>query len=937
MNQTRYHKLILSQIQDMIKRLAVLFLLILTTVGNAQEMTFTGVVNDTINDKPLENAVVMAVRLSDGKLLGYTRSEADGSFDLKGVPIDTMELIVTHYNFDEKRFYIIGSSENDSIEIPNIILPEQATEMDEVIVFANKKPIYFRGDTLVYVADSFATKENAMVEDLIKNLPGLEVDDDGNISSQGRQITKVLVDGDEFFGDDPTIATRNLQAEGVDKVEVYEKEDETSGGNSEEKIQVLDVKLKEDAKKGYFGKVAGSGGANPEYLNNDPNGQLFYEGELLANYFNKDLKVSVFALGSNTPNTGFSYRDASRFGLTNEFSGGWRSQFGGRSQVSGLPQNYKGGFYYSDKIGKKEKVKIGLNYTYNDSRLTTDQSRTNEFFLPDTTYTSESRNQEFQKQLSHTMNFTLEYALSKQTTLELKSNLTVREEEIEEDNETTFYSALRDSTNATNVTNSSTAGGLETNVDARLVHEFKKRNRELMVQYQLGYTETDRENFMESNILFYELPIPDSSYNQRRDILSNTTGHRGLIEYTEPLSRKLKLNLQYKVDYFYGEQSTLTYDRNGGAYDSLASIYSNDFSNDRLENRAGASLIYTDRKHSLNAGTRVRNVVIDNIDNFTGALIQQDVNNILPFVEYTYKWSNSHRLRFNYRTSSAQPSLSQLQPVRDNTNPNNLQVGNPDLIPNYTHSLNTFYNKWNALKQSYMWASAYMSITNDAFSNSIFYLPDGRTISQSINVDGNVNAGVFAGGGIPLFDKKLRLDPRVNANYTRFNSQINGLENVTENLGVGGEVQLGLRSDTMEISIKASYQYNSPNSSLAIGANQPYMQQRYSAEVFFELPWKFFIESDAGYTINSQRADGFNINPFIWNAKLNKRFLKTGNLVVHIAVNDIFNQNIGIDRSIGNNVITDTRNVIIARYFMAGLTLRFNNNKTKVDEGKGMF
>lgn len=898
-------------------------------------MNFSGVVNDTINDRPLENAVVMAIRLADGKLLGFTRSEADGSFELTGVPIDTMELVVTHYQFDEKRFYIIGSAENDSIHIPNIILPEQATEMEEVVVYANKEPIYFRGDTLVYVADSFATKENAVVEDLIKNLPGLEVDEDGNISSQGRQVTKVLVDGDEFFGDDPTIATRNLQADGVDKVEIYETEDENSGGNSDEKIQVLDVKLKEDAKKGYFGKVAASGGANSEYFQDEPNGQLFGEGEFLANYFNKDLKLSVFGLGSNTPNTGFSYRDASRFGLTNEFSGGWRSRFGRGSALTGLPQNYKGGFYYSDKLG--EKVKIGLNYTYNDSRLTTDETRNNEFFLPDTTYTSESRDREFQQQMSHTVNFSIDYAISDKTSLELKSNVTLRGEELEENNSTNFYSQLRDSTNATNVRNTSTADGLESNVDVLFKHDFEKRNRELEVQYQFGYTDSDRENFMQSNILFYELPLPDSTFDQKRDILNNTTGHRGLVDYTEPLSRKLKVNVQYKVDYFYGTQSTLTYDRTGSGYDSLSSIFSNDFSNTRLENRVGASLIYTDRKHSLNAGARVRNVSIDNLNNFTDDLIEQNVNNFLPFIEYTYKWSNSQRLRFNYSTSSSQPSLDQLQPVRDNTNPNNLIIGNPDLIPNYSHNLNAFFNKWNAIEQSYIWATAYMNYTDDAFSSSIFYLPDGRTISQSINVDGNINAGAFAGGGIPLFDKKLRLDPQVNATYSRFNSVINGLNNTTENLNFGGEMKLGLRSDTMEISISASYQYNSPSSSLSLGANQPFMQQTYSAEVFFELPWRFFIESDAGYTINTQRAEGFNINPFIWNAKLNKRFLETGNLVAHIAVNDIFNQNIGIDRNIGNNVITDTRNIIIARYFMAGLTLRFNNNKTKEDEGKGWF
>lgn len=919
----------------MLGRLVITALIIFSSIYSVgQDMKFTGVVNDTINDKPLENAVVMAVRLSDGVLLGFTRTNEDGSFELNDVAIDTLELVVTHPKFDDKRFYIIGSKENNEINIPNIIMPEEATEYEEVVVYANKEPIYFRGDTLVYVADSFATKENAMVEDLLKNLPGLQVDDDGNISSQGRQVTKVLVDGDEFFGDDPTIATRNLQADGVETVEVYEAEDEASGGNSEEKIQVLDVRLKEDAKRGYFGKVAGSGGANSEYFSDEPNGSIFYEGEMLANYFDRDLKVSVFALGSNTPNTGFSYQDASRFGLTNEMNGGWRSQFGGGSQLQGMPENYKGGFYFSNKIGKKKKAKIGLNYTYNDSQMTTNEERNSEYFLTDTTYTTESYDYREEQQLSHTVNFTLDYQLDSLTSLELKSNVILREESKEESNSTDFYSESRVLTNATNVDNSNTANGLDGNIDLKLVRDFNKRNRELIVQYQYGYTEQERENFMQSNILFYEIPVPDSTFDQKRDINNKTNGHRGLIEYTEPLSRKLKLNFQYRADYFIGSQSNLTYNENNGEYEDLAMLYSNDFDNIRFENRAGASLIYTDRKHTLNVGTRARNVKIDNQNNFTDSIIQQDVDNLLPFLQYTYKFSNSQRLRFNYRTSSSQPSLNQLQPVRDNTNPNNLVIGNPDLIPNYTHGLNAFYNKWNALEQSYIWASTFLNYTNDAFSNSITYLPDGRTVSQAINVDNNINAGFFMGGGIPLFKKKLRLDPRVDVNYSKFNSEINNQSNTTENLGVGGQLDIGVRNDTMEIGFGVSYRYNIPNSSLSIGTNQPYTVQSYSMDVFFELPARFFIESDAKYTINSQRAEGFNISPFIWNAKLNKRFLKTGNLVASISAYDILNQNVGIRRSIENNVIIDNRNQIIARYFMVGLTLRFNNNKTKVDEGK---
>ncbi|PKR80572.1 hypothetical protein CW751_09365 [Brumimicrobium salinarum] len=914
------------------KKLLALSFFLFSFVSLSQEMKFTGFVNDTLNDQPLENAIIMAVRLSDGMLLGYTRSESDGSYNLRGVPIDTMELVISHHAFDEKRYYIIGSADNNEIHIPNVVLPEQATQLDEVVVYANKEPIYFRGDTLVYVADSFATKENAMVEDLIKNLPGLEVDDDGNVSSQGRKVTKVLVDGDEFFGSDPTIATRNLAADGVDKVEVYETEDETSGGNTEEKIQVLDVRLKDDAKQGYFGKIAGSGGANSEYFRDQPNGSGFYEGELLANYFDKDLKISVFALGSNTPNTGFSYRDASRFGLTNEMKGGWRSSMN-TSNLNGLPENYKGGFYYSNKIG--EKIKIGLNYTYNDSRLTREQVRESEHFFADTTYVKRDSSFSEQMQQSHTVNLNFEYDINDKTKLKMKSNLTLRNENILDDNTIDFYNSNNKRFSASTVRNETEAEGLEGNVELELNKKFEKRFRELDVLYQLGYTESDRDNTLNSELYFGQFITPDSIYDQKRNRLNNTTGHRLLVDYMEPITRRFRLKFQYRLDYFYGEQSTSTFNRTPTGYDNLANLYSNDFNNTRLENRGAAGIYYTDRKHSLEVGSRFRNVQIDNFNNVSNENINQNVNDVLPYLEYSYKFSNAHRFRFSYSTSSDQPSLDQLQPVLDNTNPNSIVIGNPNLKPNYSHNANINYNKWNALKQSYIYGGAYFNYTDNAFSNSVVYMPNGQSIARSINVDGNLYSGFYAGGGIPLFKKLLSLRPQANGGYTRFNTEINNQMNTTENYNIDGELGLDLRNDTIEISISAGLSYNDPRSTLSNGLNEPYYVQRYRASVFFELPFRFFVESDAVYEINSRRAAGFNEKPFIWNAKLNKRFLKTGNLVVHASVYDIFNQNIGISRNVGTNIITDTRSRIIARYFMIGATLRFNNNKTKVDEGGG--
>lgn len=917
------------------KKYAFLFLIIATTFfAHTQEMKFTGVVNDTVNNRTLEDAVVMAVRLSDGKLLGYTRTQADGTFELSGVPIDTLELIISHYQFDEKRYYIIGSEDNNEIHIPNIIIPEKATVLDEVVIYANKEPIYFRGDTLVYVADSFATKENATVEDLLKNLPGLQVDESGNVSSQGQRITKVLVDGDEFFGTDPTIATRNLTAEGVDRIEVYETEDDASGGNTEEKIQVLDVRLKDDAKRGYFGKIAGSGGFNAEKLNNEPGGKFFYEGEVLANYFDRSLKLSVFGLGSNTPNTGFSYSDASRFGLTNEMPGGWRS-FMSPGRVDGLPENYKGGFYFNNKFN--DKFSMGLNYTYNDSRVELNQTKDSEYFFGDTTYVKKDTIFNYQEQQSHTVNLELEYKFDEKTFLRLKANLIQRNEENIEDDTSDFLSSNGTRFSATNVHNETEGEGLESNVELFFKKDFAKRNRTFDALYQFGYTTTDRNNTLQSEMFYGQFNTPDSIFDQKRNIANSTSGHRLLLNYQEPLSNSFRLKFQYRLDYFYGSQATSTYDRTPTGYDAYADIYSNDFSNIRLENRGALGVLYTNRKQTLEIGARVRNVVIENVNNQTLENIDQDVSNILPYLEYNFRFSNSQRFTFSYSTSSSQPSLDQLQPVRDNTNPNYIAIGNPNLVPNYAHDLRLHYNKWNALTYSYIYGGAYFNYTDNAFSNSIEYLPNGRSIATAVNVDGNMYGGFYAGGGVPLFTKELSLRPNASGNYTNFKSFINNQENITQNIGLDGSIGIEYRTDSIEVSISGGIGYNIPKSSLSMGINDPYTVQRYKLTVFFELPWRFFIDSDVAYEINSQRAEGYNATPLIWNAKLSKRFLKTGNLVIHGQVYDIFNQNIGISRNVGTNIITDIRSQVIARYFMFGATWRFNNNKTKEDAGRGHF
>ncbi|SFT87874.1 Outer membrane protein beta-barrel family protein [Lishizhenia tianjinensis] len=887
----------------------------------AQTMKFTGVVNDTTNQKPLENVVVMAINLSDSVLLGFTRTNAAGEFLLDNIPFGEMELLFTHPRFADKSYFIIGSELNRDIHIPNVILPNIATELQEVVIYANKEPIFFKGDTLVYQADSFNVKPNAVVEDLLKRLPGIEVDEEGNIKSQGQEVAKVLVDGDEFFGDDPTVATKNLSAEGVQTVEVYETVEDT--GDGEETIQVMDVRLKEGAKNGYFGKIAGGSDF-----------QNFYEGEILLNRFKNDLKVSVFGFASNTPNTGFGWSDVRRFGLTNEMDMGYRDgvMFSSGNSRTGLPQNLKGGFYYTDKLGKD--LKLGLNYTFNNNTITENTSRNSQYLFADTSFTNTEDNYGFQAQESHSLNFNMEWKIDSLTTLEFEPSVNFTASSRDQIDSSDYFTSSNTRTSGTYVSNFLTSESVDVNSMLRLRRGFKKKDRSLEFEYQYGYSLDDNSTRLLSNITYEPgLGIPDSITDQNKIGSSNTQGHRAYLEFVEPLSKKMKLQFDYKFDYFFGDQSREAFNING-SNEVLDSTFSNNFSNKRFENRIGVAATYETNKDYIMVGADFRNVEIDNHDIWRDTTYRQSVYNILPSMRYTHKFSKSMRLRVNYNTRSSQPSLNQLQPIPDNSNPNRIYEGNPDLIPDYSHNLNINFNNWNAVTGRYIWSGAYAQYNPIAFSSEVTYLSDGRTRSKTINVDGNMYAGVYAGAGINFWKRQLELKPNVNISYSETKNIINvpasgieNLENLTKNANFSGGMEVTFDFDSIRLTLGSEVGYNIPKSTFG-NANQPYFRYEYTLRYYHQLPWKMEFETRIDYTVNTNRSAGYNVKPFILNASLGRRFLKTENLIVELKANDIFNQNINIMRDIQSNIITDQTTQVIARYFLLKATLRFNNTKT---------
>jgi hypothetical protein len=891
-------------------------------------MNISGVVFDTTGNKRLANISVLTVRIKDSLLLNFTRTKPDGSFELTNFPIDTFSLIIEHPEYEAKTYYIIGHKGNLEINIPRIQLNSLTKNLAEVVVFANKNPVFYRGDTLVYVADSFKVGENAVVEDLLKKLPGIKVNEDGTLTSQGKDISQVLVDGDEFFGSDPTIATRNLGAKSISSVQVYEKKNENSKVGEDEKIQVLDLKLKDGAKKGYFGKI--SGASDFAAFNNN----AFYESEMLFNKFNNKQKISVFFLSSNTPKSNFGFRDMNKFGLENERNASGMSMFnqGNQANTSGIPQTLKAGIYYSDKIGKTGK--IGFNYSYSESNLIANSNSSSQYFLADTTYFLRDTIQNTSQNQSHRFNLSYSVNLDSLTFIEFKPNLNFDFANSDDNNTTGFFGETNSQSLETVIKNTNESKGLSSNSQALIRRKFMKKNRELELKYILGFSDNETAGNLLTTTDKILLNTSDT-INQKKNNDNSSISNYGILSYTEPLSDNWKLQFEYLFENGFNKQDKKTFNRGDGSYSELVIPLSNIFDNSRIQHRFSAIGVFEKKSHVVTGGLGIRNIAIENFNIITSAVINQNFNNLLPRLSYQYKPSMSKRMGIYYTTSSSQPSINDLQPVVDNSNPNRTQEGNPDLQPNYVHNLNGNFNTWQALSGRYIWSGFNASVTNNAFANSTTYDNFGRTVSKTVNVDGNLFGNVYLGAGIPFLSRKLEIEPNANASYNRYTNFINTEKNITQNTSFSGGLDFSLQLDSLEITIGNTYSYTNPVSSLSSVSNIPYSSQRYEFDLEWQLKRHIKLKIDANYTINSQRAEGFNRNIFIVNAELSKAFFKTENLIIALAGNDLLNQNLNLSRQVNGNIVTDNYTSIISRYFLLKLTYKFNNNKTKEDEFKG--
>ena len=914
----------------MIKLIAGFVFVLAAITSHSQKASIKGTVTDTVEKKNLANTVIAILKKSDSVLVKFSRANKSGEFLISDLDTGRFILMATHPFFGDY-FDNIELKQNAVTELGNIYLTPKSKLLAEVIVKTGS-PIRIKGDTISYTADSFKVRPGANVEELLRRLPGIQVDRNGQITAMGERVKKVLVDGEEFFGSDPGIATKNLRAEQVQEVQVFDKKSdqaEFTGIDDGVKDKTINLKMKKLG--GYFGKVEAGGGL-PDKYNSDA----------MANSFQGKRKIAGYGVMSNTGQVNLDWQDAQNYGggmdgmtsgITDDggmyisYNGGDDSYWGGRN---GIPTNWNAGLHYSNKFDK-DKLSLNSGYKFskiNATGLTTVFSNT---FLPDTNWTTSSASHNFSSVNKHAFNVTLEDNLDSANSLKWVTsfNHNSTESSVNYTAQTSNTSGQPINKTARVTTNNSDKDNIASNLLWR--HKFKKLSRTLSVNTDFNWTQIKNNGLLYSLIDYYKNGLLDQrDTTDQQNIQDNSIRTVNTkIAYTEPIRKDVYVEVNYSIGYYNNNNDRITNEKSiSGKYENVIDSLSNSYIFNRLVNTPGASFKVNKKKYNVTFGASVgfSHFVEKNVtDNYK---INYNYTNFYPKVSYTYKFKPNESFRFNYNGSTTAPSIEQLQPIRVNTDPLNIYIGNPGLNQSFRHDFNLGYNFYNVLKERNLWSDLDVNFTQNAFVQYSIVDDFGKRTYQTVNANGIYNVSLWSQYGFKI--KKIKLGTGLGPilNVSRYIDYINTIKNITNTSSYGLRVTFDRYVEKkFNFYVGPSFTWNHSHASVNSAANADYWQLDGWAEGRFTLPKNFEFSTDANYHAREKdpRFTARN-NYTTWNASLIKRMFKDNKLELKLGVYDILDQNKGYQRNFNSYSFTETYYLTLRRFWLFTVTWNIAKN-----------
>ncbi len=914
-----------------------LLVTVISNVSFSQSITISGQVMDEHENKPVNGAVVALLTPKDSFLYAFTRTDANGKYELKNV-IPGKYILMTSQPKYADLLSDIDAETNTTV--PTTLLMSKA-ELLQAVIVKTGSPLKIRGDTTVYTADSFKVSANANVEELLKKLPGIQVDKDGNIKAMGETVQKVLVDGEEFFGDDPGMAVKNIRADAVKEVQVFDKKSEESEftGIDDGKTQkTINLKLKDNKKTGYFGKIDVAGGPEKHIDNR-------YNTNLMFGSFKGKRKLSAFLLNGNTGQNGLSWEDRQKYSGDDNFSldvndnGDLSFSYTGNNDdepyvdpQNGYMTNVNAGLQYNNKWDDQYNLNLSPKYNnlrYSNDKITFTQTQVNDSVL--NVNSTDNNNVNRYNFLTHGV---LDTKLDSFNSVKIIVNANFYHSEGNDilHSETTGNNGTLKNTSDRSLGTNSDKQGISGNIIFK--HKFKKARRTLSFTgnwYSLGNTGTtllqsSNQAYLDGNLSGRQDLNQQKNYDQATQTLSAG------ITYTEPLNKELSLELKYQVTYNSGKNNQVTYSYQdaSGKYDYLVDSLSNDFKQNIIQNIPSARINFANKKLKLNVGSGFGFTHFDLKDITFDKDYLRNYTNFYPSANATYTYKPNHSVRFNYNGYSRQPTVNQLQPLRNNTDYFNQVIGNPDLKPSFNHNFSISHQDYNFLKDIWVYQYAYANVTQNAITtNSIINLDSGKTISQPINVDGNYNFNFYGGLGFKVkkIDTRFDFSPRIS--LTRYASVINNEKSFSKTFSPGMSAYISKSKEKKyDLAIYDEINYNSNTTTQNNTKIQYYTNTlSFYGTVYYKKVWSIITDYNYYYRQKTIQSDQ-DLKTHIWNARLQRTF-KNDEFTAYFLVRDILNQNVGIDRNFYGNTYTQQINDRLKRYFMIGFTWNFKNKNSK--------
>jgi len=902
---------------------SLLFVLCLLMPLAAQGAVINGMLVDSQDTTGMIEATVKLLRATrDSTMVKGTTTDVNGVFNITGVQSGKYLLRFSYLGYNDVIKHVTVGEDGRDVNIGVVKMDPNTVMLKETVVVGVKSPITVKEDTIEFNADTYKTQANAVVEDLLKRLPGVEVGSDGKITANGKEVKKILIDGKEFFSDDPTVASKNIPADMINKLQVIDRKSDLArltGVDDGDDETVINLTVKKGMNNGWFGTVNAGYGTDKRYA-----------GNVMINHFRDGNQFTILGGGNNVNNLGFGDGASGRF-----------QRFGGdrgvtSSQYAGINFN----------VGSKDDdhLRVGGDVMYSHSDRDTRTSTARQYLFEDSTSYYDARTAARDKSHNLRGDFRLKWEVDSNNTIDFRPNFSFNFNKSERNDS----SAMRAGDAAFTPVNRSLSNffndGKSYEWGARLIYNHKVashpgRSQSLMLNYSYSNVHEDGDTYTDNTYYLQDsLQHIDQTANNRRKTHSVT----GRVSWTEPIGNVKNarfLELSYRGNYRYTTSDKMVYDNERSGTWPAGAItrqewngpLSNSFRNTFYNQEFRIGFRQVRKAYNLNVGLTVNSAMSKSKDLINSArdIAARWTWSVAPYARFRYKFTDTRNLNFNYRLWASQPSISQLQPVADESNPLNIVVGNPELKPTFTHNINLRFGDFAQGAQRSIMAMMNVDFAqNSIVSTTTYDETTGGRITSYTNVGGVWNAMAMNMLSFPFGSQKTwYFTSHLFTRYSVTKGINNGIENRSNTWRINYSPGLAFRNSVFDLEIRPQYSFQNTTNTVQTSSNRNIHSYGGMFNGTYSAPFGLVINTDLRYSTTSGYSTGYNTKQWIWNGSVAYQFLRDKQASVTLSVYDILGQQKNVYRNVTANYMEDVIYNSLGRYGLVTFTYRFTTFK----------